>query len=93
MKNDSLFSIFASAIKKASASNDVEHIAQSVKALAEEVTKLTFHVVNLTKLVINHSESIDQLFTVQSTILNKINQQNTELQFPSINKEKSEKPN
>lgn len=82
-----------------SISNSIIKLAESLSLVALEVAKLTKTVSDITKVVNEHSELIQDLYTVQNGILNmlktdaSVQQASKTLSLINNDKKKTEKPN
>lgn len=98
MKNENeggILSLLSSIIKKSiDVPEETSMLSSSVKILATEITKITQSVIKLSKMVQDHHEAIEQLYTVQAFIVSNMKPMSgVDSQFPELHKEKSEKPN
>ena len=96
MKNeDSILSILAAAFKKgAGLPEEISVLSSQIKVLAAEFSKLSQGYVSLVKLVASHNDSIETLIANQEFIMKSIKSDlGSDARFPSLKKEKIEKPN
>lgn len=95
-KNDGLMSFLTTVLKKsAELPEDVSLLAGSVKILSDKLLSVTNTLSLLAATIQEHSIAINELYAIQSVMLQQMKTQNTgvDSKLPDLNKAKSEKPN
>lgn len=72
---------------------DVNDLTVAVKVLSSEFALLSKSVASLAKIVLEHSNTINDLFTIQTYILQQLKDRAEESTFVEVDKDKPKKPN
>lgn len=95
-KNDASMLAFLTSVLKRSVDlpEDVNILTTAVSSLARELQYLAKAVAMLTVTVQKHNTAISDLYTMQDFILKQIKPaSSTDTKLPSLNKDKTQKPN
>ena len=93
-KGEGIVEVIKAILKKSiDVPNEVIELAKSMRILAEEVRDMSSVVSALSQVVYQHSNAIKDLYTAHALILKKLKSDVEPVGFPSIDKDKAEKPN
>ena len=96
-KNESLLAFLTSVLRKAAEGTEEQgSFATGLSAIAEEVKYLTKAVSMLASAVQRHNVAISELYASQEFIIQQLkpaSSSSVDTKLPSLNKDKSEKPN
>lgn len=93
-KDEGLLSFITTVFKRSvDLPSDVQLLANSVKVIAEELSKLSKNVSYLFKIAQEHDRLLSQVITIQAHIVNNAKSISADTQLPNLNGTKSEKPN
>lgn len=93
-KSEGIVDVIKAILKKSvDVPNEVMELAKSMRILAEEVRDMSSVVSALSQVVYQHSNAIKDLYTAHALILKKLKSDVEPVGFPSIDKDKAEKPN